>query len=278
METVRNDPAKLAASSGGQPVGARSHQLRLPVGVTNQVGPRRTLRGSRRLSRLRPSRDRVVPGTEHPRPLLHRLPRRHRCPAIKRSDGLRWLDRGLHEWTMANRRSSQLRAPTGTDTYGPGPGRQRRCDHHDVRPQRAPRLPGSSRRSRSTTCRSRARAPVLVLHCSRTARFTTGSSANRPACPATRSIFARRSGSEPRHPFDQAIRGRADVGLLVKEHAAVPQPRGRAPSMGFDPEYRKHTSRSAGATGRPRHTLSPAETRRAGEIRTPDLLTPSQAR
>src|SRR5436190_821594 len=53
------------------------------------------------MPRLRAPRGGVLPLHEHPGPLLHRLPGRHRHAAAVRTDGFLGLVRGLPRWALA---------------------------------------------------------------------------------------------------------------------------------------------------------------------------------
>ena len=60
------------------------------------------VRGHRRLPRLRPSRHRALPLHEHPRPLLHRLSRRHRRAARRQPGRFQRLGRGFSRRTLVD--------------------------------------------------------------------------------------------------------------------------------------------------------------------------------
>ncbi len=85
--------------------------VRLRVREPQQDGLGRVDGGPRRVSRLRPPRDRALPLHEHPGPLLHGVPRRHRRRALGRTHGFCRLVRGLPRRHLVHVRSTQQRAP-----------------------------------------------------------------------------------------------------------------------------------------------------------------------
>ena len=90
-----NAPTGWAARPGDLRPRASAHCIRLRACARHQDRLGGFPREDRRLPRLCAPRRRVLSLHEHPRTLLHRLPRRHRRAAALRPDGFRRLVRGL---------------------------------------------------------------------------------------------------------------------------------------------------------------------------------------
>ena len=116
-------------------------------------------RTGRRLPRFHPPGRCVLSLHEHPGPLLHRVPRRHRHAAAVRSDGFRRLVRGVPRRAVAHLRRAQQHPADrpGADRAGP---RRRRCRAEQcVRPRRVGELSGLDRRGGRV--RVNGRLPIL---------------------------------------------------------------------------------------------------------------------
>ena len=88
LAPVRQDAAWLGAGAGDLRLRPPPHRLRLRARPRDQDRAGGLQRAARRVPRLRPSRDRLLPLPEHPGALLHRLSRRHRRAAAVRA---RWI-------------------------------------------------------------------------------------------------------------------------------------------------------------------------------------------
>ena len=128
---VRPHAARMGAGEGHRGFRPRPHRLRLSG---RELDPHRgpgLCRGQGRVPRLRPPRGRLLPGHEHPDPLLHGIYQRHRPGAALRPRRFRGLDRGLPRRALAHVRPPQQRAPQGPSADGLRPRRRGRvADPH----------------------------------------------------------------------------------------------------------------------------------------------------
>ena len=133
LGALRPARRRLAARAGDLRLRPPAHPLRLhatpapPRTALESIDERR-----RRLPRLHAPGDHVLPLPEHPRPLLHRLPRRHRRPAAALT---RWTSAPGSRSTSAaaggRLRRPQQRPPHRPRPDGPRPRRRRRRPDHD---------------------------------------------------------------------------------------------------------------------------------------------------
>ncbi len=101
VAAVRQHAARRSACPGGLRLRSQPHRFQLRQCAADAHGSRSLSRTKRCLPRLRASRGRLLPGAEHPDPLLHRLHQRHRHAKTMVEHGLRRLDGGLSRWPMA---------------------------------------------------------------------------------------------------------------------------------------------------------------------------------
>ena len=107
LAAFRSDAARVGARPGDLRLRPRPRDLRIRTRPRNPHRRGDLRRTRRRLPRLHPPRHRLLPLHEHPGPLLHRLPQRHRRAAAAPAWRLRRLDGGLPWRPVARIRSAQ---------------------------------------------------------------------------------------------------------------------------------------------------------------------------
>ena len=195
--------SKLRGSCSGRPpaAGPRQGDLRLrpsPHAFGYQSArPTKTAwkptTSARRVPRLCPSGDRLLPLSQHTGAILHRLSRRHRRPARRRANGFRGLVRSLRGRRLVHIRCPRNNVPRiGRVLIARGRRCRRCCDQHDIRSHRS--SPAS--KSGPTTSSSKGPLPTTPARC------------------ATRPSAHRQLGAAQIHPPDLAQYGLRQIGEL----------------------------------------------------------------
>ena len=168
-------PAGLGARAGDLRLRARPHRASATSTPTPRAPPGTASRSARRLPRLRAPRHHALPLHEHPGALLHRLSRRHRRAAGRRSDGFQRLVRGLSRRPLVHLRRAPQQAAHRPHPDGARPRRHRRRALHQLRPvARSPASRWSPTRCPTPPCTPCATAPP------------TATTPARPTCPHPR--------------------------------------------------------------------------------------------
>ena len=139
---VRQLASRRPAHPGDLRLRPSPHRVRLPGCPIDENGLGGAPGGQRRVPRLRPPGDRLLPLHEHPGPLLHRLSRRHRRLAGPGPDGFRRLVRGLYRRALAHLRRAEQQAAHRPRPDRPRTGCDGRGDQQHVRSQHPRRLHG----------------------------------------------------------------------------------------------------------------------------------------
>ncbi|CAA9337535.1 MAG: Transglutaminase-like domain, partial [uncultured Microvirga sp.] len=148
LVVVRRQPSGLGQGASGLRLRPRTDRVRLSPCEFDPHRVGRPSRGPRRVSRLRASRDHVLPLPEHPGPLLHGLSGRHRRAARPRADGFFRLVRGVSFGAVVHLRRPAQPSAHRAHPHGAGPGRHRRGDLDQFRPFDACGLQGRHARGR----------------------------------------------------------------------------------------------------------------------------------